>query len=158
MEQNVSSIKYKRVLNFVPVRVVDNVFAARRRQKYTPKTIVDIYSRSSFPSSVKNRNEFNDYDYLHKLNKDEKDWLFRFHREYLNADFKHAGELIHKTRSLRLECYTMNNKRNADIYSNARGVLKLEFLGDKVFKLVDDKFYFYERNYNESIGIIEESD
>jgi len=39
-----------------------------------------------FNVSVKNRNEFNDYDYLHILSAVDYDWLRRFHRESLNPN------------------------------------------------------------------------
>ena len=72
-----------------------------------------------FRVSVKNRNEFNDYDYLHKLSFDDYDWLRRFHREYLNADFQHAGEQVHPD-ELKKDCYAMNNSRNRDTYAKAK--------------------------------------
>lgn len=72
-----------------------------------------------FRVSVKNRNEFNDYDYLHILSAKDYDWLRRFHREYLNADFQHYGDQVHPD-ELKKDCYGMNNSRNRDTYAIAK--------------------------------------
>ena len=73
-----------------------------------------------FKVSVKNRNEFNDYDYLNKLTKEEYDWLRRFQREYLNADFQHGGDILHSSDKLRKDCFNQNNSRNRDTYAYAK--------------------------------------
>lgn len=123
---------------FVPVHsVILTQARTKKRPEYTRKQVVDIYSRSRLPSSVKNRNEYNDYDYLHKLNEDELKWLTSFHREYLNADFKHAGKKLHVKKN-RKSCYDMNNARGRDLYALHRTLYNLKFLGDDVYNLIDE--------------------
>jgi hypothetical protein len=125
---------------FVPIHSVILTDARKKkRPEYTKKQVIDIYSRSRLPSSVKNRNEFNDYDYLHKLNKEELEWLRAFHREWLNDDFKHGGERFHTTKKERKLCNDSNNSRNRDIYALYRCLYRLDFIGDNVFNLMDDQ-------------------
>ena len=77
----------------------------------------------------------------YKLNPKEKEWLLRFHREYLNADFKHGGKILHKKR-YRKDIYNMNNRRQRDLFSRHRVRNNLRFLGDNVFSLVDKGWEF----------------
>lgn len=65
-------------------------------------------------SSVKNRNDLSDYDYLHKLDKESLAWLKGFHREYVNADFKHKYKKLIKGKKKRKAVYDANNSRNRD--------------------------------------------
>jgi hypothetical protein len=76
---------------------------------------------ATLPVSVKNRNECSDYDYINKLSTEELDWLNGFHREWVNADFKHNFKKICKNEESKLHCFQMNNSRNRDIYSRLRG-------------------------------------
>lgn len=135
--------------NFIPLREIRFIKVNKKliRTKrsislYTIKKKVSVNFRSKFPSSVKNRNEYNDYDYLHKLNDKEKAWLFKFHREYLNADFKSFKTPLHKTKKLKRTCYDMNNSRTRDLFSRKKVEHKLEYLGDKVFSLIDKGEHF----------------
>ena len=72
---------------------------------------------STLGVSVKNRNEFSDYDYIAKLPDKELDWLKRFHKEYLQANIHHVGAKIIKGKRNHLALYDMNNARNRDLYS-----------------------------------------
>lgn len=83
--------------------------------------------------SVKLRNDLDDYDYYHKLNFEDKKFLYTFHREYVNADFKHKNKILHNTKNLELSCYALNNARNRDLYLIAKHTGKL-FLGDFVME------------------------
>jgi len=67
--------------------------------------------------SVKLRNDYADYDYIHKLNAKELNWLKGFHREYVNADFKHRYKKHYKTKLKKRSIYSLNNSRNRDIYN-----------------------------------------
>lgn len=81
----------------------------------------------NFWVSTRVREEFNDFDYIHKLQFEDRDWLRRFQREYLNADFQHSGEQIHPD-ELKKDCYNMNNSRNRDLYAITRAQNKLLFV------------------------------
>lgn len=75
--------------------------------------------------SVKLRNDYADYDYLDKLNKEELRWLKGFHREYVNADFKHTHKKHYRTKKARRIIYGLNNSRNRDLYGIAKWSMKL---------------------------------
>ena len=136
-------LKNIRALNFIPLHEVREItkLRSKKRPEYTLKKIVPINFRSDLKSSVKNRNEYNDYDYLYKLNDKDKEWLTKFHREYLNSDFKSYKKPLHKNKKLKRTCYDMNNCRNRDIFSQKRVMNKLKFLGDDVHNLICDKNY-----------------
>jgi hypothetical protein len=75
--------------------------------------------------SVKTRNDYADYDYLDKLNKKELQWLKGFHREYINADFKHCYRKCFKRIKDKRNCYSLNNIRNRDTYNITKWQNKL---------------------------------
>lgn len=74
-------------------------------------------SRATLGVSVKNRNDYADYDYLDKLNEKELRWLKAFHREYINADFKHKYRKLIKSKKRKQEIYHINNARNRCLYN-----------------------------------------
>ena len=57
-----------------------------------------------------------DWDYLDKLNPEEKAWLARFADEYYDGSFKNDGGELH-TKEQRRECYRKKNSANVDVYS-----------------------------------------
>lgn len=63
-------------------------------------------------NKIQNRSEELYVDYLDKLSEEEKDWLNRFNEEYVNANFKHGGKVLHKTKAQKREIYAKNNSRN----------------------------------------------
>jgi len=67
--------------------------------------------------NLRSRAELIDYDYLHKLDEKELAWLNQFTEEYINAHIP-KNKPLHKTKKLRKDCYSMNNKRNADFFNN----------------------------------------
>lgn len=79
---------------------------------------------ASIGVSVKLRNDYADYDYLDKLNEDEMMFLRAFHREYVNADFKHPYEKIYTSKEEKRVIYGLNNSRNRDLYN----ILKQTFM------------------------------
>ncbi len=89
--------------------------------------------RGSLESSVKNRNDESDYDYLHKLDNKTLNWLKGFHREYVNADFKHKYKRIFKGKKKIKMIYDKNNARNRDMYSILKWTGKL-YLSTEVGK------------------------
>lgn len=102
----------------------------------------NIYWRktASLGVSVKNRNDYADYDYLDKLNKQELDWFKGFHREYVNADFKHTHRKIYKGKKQKRSIYGLNNSRNRDVYGICKVRHKLILRNEK---LMDVRWYAY---------------
>lgn len=70
--------------------------------------------------NLKSRYELIDYDYIDKLNEEEKAWLNAFTEEYINANMNHDGEKLHKTKKLKKDCYNRNNARNRCIWTKAK--------------------------------------
>lgn len=62
------------------------------------------------------KQQYFDYDYVDKLNPEEKEWLSKFTDEYLGANLS-APKPLHKTKALRKDCYDRNNSRNRDVYN-----------------------------------------
>lgn len=88
-------------------------------------------TRTKHPELNKNlhlkiRQELIDYDYLDKLNEEEKEWLNRFTKEYVSASFEKtkkgnpSPKNLHKGSKLRKKVYNANNKRNIDAYAISR--------------------------------------
>jgi hypothetical protein len=65
----------------------------------------------------KSRWELIDQDYVNKLSPEEKKWLSDFNEEYVGASFNHSGDILHKTKEEKLDCYRRNNSRNRDTVS-----------------------------------------
>lgn len=78
---------------------------------------VNWYDHAGLGVSVKNRNDYADYDYIEKLDKKTLHWLKGFHREYINADFSHKHKKLFKSQTQKRECYTLNNIRNRCLYN-----------------------------------------
>lgn len=84
----------------------------RRQKRKHPALKVEL--------NLKSRTEFIDYDYLNKLSEEELDYLNSFTEEYINANFNHSGERIHKTKLEELDSYSRNNSRNRCIYTKSK--------------------------------------
>lgn len=102
-------------------------------------------SRTKFPAlqpslNLKTRyEELTDFDYFHKLNDSEKEWMNNFLEEYVNARMKHPGKTLHRTKALKKSCYDRNNSRNRDVYSRGKARGMAVSLGDvKETKMVDN--------------------
>lgn len=81
----------------------------------------------------KTRKELLDYDYIHKLNPEQKDWLGQFTEEWAGGAVKKtkakirkdgtkirgSGKVrkdqIHNTEELAKDCFDRNNRRNIDV-------------------------------------------
>lgn len=103
--------------------------------------------------SVKLRNELDDYDYWHKLNKEEQTFLYSFHREWVNADFNHRNKRIHTRKKDRIGIYNMNNSRNRDLYIISKCTGKL-FFGDSVMENggINTKYFqLYNKKVNPAL-------
>lgn len=105
-------------------------------------------NQSEFPGldpklNLKTRSDLVDYDYIDKLNHEEKDWLNRFTEEYVSGKYDHNGERIHafeevpakKGKNKLVDRYknkaeTANNKRNVDIYTTKKAESRLAFFSE----------------------------
>ena len=72
--------------------------------------------------SLKTRADLIDYDYLHKLDKAELEWLNGFTGEYVsgNLDREKPKKNLHKTKKLIKDCDDRNNARNRDILTRVK--------------------------------------
>lgn len=70
--------------------------------------------------NLKIRADLIDYDYVHKLSAEEKEWLNAFSEEFIGANFKHKGPKLHKSKRQKRKCYAANNARNRCSYSKAK--------------------------------------
>lgn len=80
--------------------------------------------------NLKSRQEFLDFDYIEKLNDSEKEWLNRFIEEEVNADFRHKGKKLNRTKKEKQKIYNNNNARNRDIYTREKAAGKLMMTGN----------------------------
>lgn len=99
-------------------KVQDSNNKAGRRRK-------NLRSRKKFPGLEKGMNlkirwDELDNDYLEKLSDKEKEWLNNFNEEYVGANFRHPGKVLHKTKKGKRNCYSRNNSRNRCIYGLAK--------------------------------------
>jgi hypothetical protein len=90
-------------------------------------------SKAKYPAldpefNLKIRADAIDYDYVHKLNDKEKEFLNKFTEEYVNASFKKdKRKNLHKTKEQVKAIYDSNNARNRDVWSIAKVAKKLIF-------------------------------
>lgn len=79
---------------------------------------------------LKSRADLIDYDYLDKLNDEEKEFLNKFTEEYVSASFKPGRKNLHRTKKMKKLCYDANNARNRDVTTKLKAYNKLMFLED----------------------------
>lgn len=92
-------------------------------------------SKSKYPAlkpelNLKTRHDLiADYDYLKKLSSEEKEWLNKFTKEYVNAEIntKQPRKNLHRNKSLKKDCYDRNNARNRCIYTRSKASWNLKF-------------------------------
>lgn len=80
--------------------------------------------------NLKNRAEFIDYDYVHKLSEEDKEYLNKFTEEYVNASFKKGKRHIQKGKEFKKESYDRNNARNRCQWSDAKKTGHADYLED----------------------------
>ena len=105
-----------------------------KKQKEKPKT---KRSSNKYPAlkpelNLKIRYELIDYDYIDKLNPEEKEWLNKFTNEYVNdvLDRKNLKNNLHNTKELKKDCDDRNNARNRDILSKSKAMSSTVYLED----------------------------
>lgn len=86
----------------------------------------------NFKQQTRPRREFMDYDYVHKLSPEEKEFLAKFTDEYYGGAVKKGCKTdIHYSPDkkeydrLRKDCYNRNNRQNIDTYGLSKMALRL---------------------------------
>lgn len=93
-------------------------------------------SRSRFPALEKKFNlrsrqrVLEDFDYVHKLNDKEKQFLNNFLEEEIITNFKHRGKKLNTTKKDRRRCYGNNNSRNRCIMSREEAMGTINYTSD----------------------------
>lgn len=112
-------------------------------------------SREKYPAlkpelNLRSRFELIDYDYVDKLNDEEKAWLNKFTNEYTNAslDRKNLKNNFHNTEELKKDCYDRNNARNRDVLTRAKASGNNVYLDDIKEKDIKVKNYLGEETDN----------
>lgn len=92
--------------------------------------------------NLRTRTDLIDYDYIDKLNDEEKAFLNKFTNEFIGASFdkedpKKKGKRrkfknLHKTAELVKSCYDANNSRNRDVLTRAKAMGKALYIEDVV--------------------------
>lgn len=114
------------------------------REKRKTKKKTSERSKQKHPNlkkqyNTKMRQDLLDQDYIHKLSDEEKEWLDRFNKEYVNASFEKTGDRhsknnLHKGDKKRKEIYKENNKRRNCVYNIAKATKTLGSLDDMLNK------------------------
>jgi len=102
------------------------------------------YSALDPTVNLKTRYELiSDYDYLDKLTEQEKAWLNKFTKEYVNADLdtKHKGRNLHKSDKLKKDCYDRNNARNRCIWTKCKASGKFVSIDEVPKKIIENESY-----------------
>ena len=100
----------------------------KERKKGKNRRSLQLYPALKKEYNLVIRQDCFDQDYINKLSPDEKDWLNRFNEEYINANFKHKGRRLHRTKKLKRDCENRNNMRNRDIYGLAKRDGRLTYM------------------------------
>jgi hypothetical protein len=84
-----------------------------------------------------------DYDYLDKLSEQEKAWLNKFTKEYVNADLdsKKASRNLHRTKELKKDCYDRNNARNRCIWTKCKASGNFVSIDEVPKKVIENENY-----------------
>jgi hypothetical protein len=81
--------------------------------------------------NLRTRQDLIDYDYLHKLNEKELEWLNKFTEEEVNATFsKNNKKNLNKSDDDKRRCYNKNNARNRCILTRQKAAQRLKQLED----------------------------
>ncbi len=113
---------------------------------------------------LKRRQEALDFDYLHKLDDKEREWLDKFVSEYIGAslpkevvvrDGKEYARLkptnIHKKKHKK-KVFDANNARNRDLYAIKRCTNGLNYLDNKqLWNLQDSEQYSEVNSFEDNI-------
>jgi hypothetical protein len=93
--------------------------------------------------NLKSRQEENEFDYLHKLNAKELEWLNSFVEEDVNCNFNHDGIKVYPRKKRfgkikgKTEAEARNNARNQDVFTLKKTVGDLVSFEDIREKNID---------------------
>lgn len=92
-------------------------------------------SRAKYPNLEKKMNTkirqlYLDQDYLHKLSPKELEFMNKFMKEELNANFTHTQKDFNKSKKSKRKLYNDNNSRNRCIFNQLKSNNALNYLGD----------------------------
>ena len=109
--------------------------------------------------NLKSRTELLDYDYLHKLDEKELEWLNKFTEEYVNAniDTEKPRKNLHKNKSLRKDCYDRNNSRNRDVLTRQKASNKTVYLEEIMEKGYDEQEKLNARIELKKLGVLDKN-
>jgi len=68
--------------------------------------------------------------YAHTLSDKDKAWLNSYIEEEVNANFKHSGKKLNKSKKNKKRIYNKNNARNRDVYTRAQASGQINYLED----------------------------
>lgn len=117
-------------------------FRKEKQQKKQSKRSKTKYPNLKPELNLKTRASLIDYDYLDKLNDEEKKFLDKFTAEFIGASFKKEPKRkkgpgrpkksnnLHETKADKKKCYDANNARNRDILTRAQASGQCDYLED----------------------------
>jgi hypothetical protein len=99
-----------------------------------------------------------DYDYLHKLSEEELAWLNKFTEEYVHANLntEKPKSNLHRTKSMRKDCYDRNNARNRDVLTKQKAQNKNVYLDDIKQKGKDEQNRINARIELKKLGVLDD--
>ncbi len=101
---------------------------SKQKAKYMKRS-KERYPSFNTARQVANRREQLEFDYLDKLNPEERAWLNQFQEEEVITNFSKPPKFNKKQDEQRL-LYRKNNARNRDVYGKAKVTHTLDYLGD----------------------------
>jgi hypothetical protein len=120
--------------------------------------------RSKYPAldpslNLRSRTELLDYDYLHKLDEKELEWLNKFTEEYVNANIntEKPKKNLHRNKALRKDCYDRNNARNRDIITRQKASNRTVYLEDILEKGYDEQDRLNARVELKKLGVLDDN-
>lgn len=99
----------------------------KKQKKKTMRNNVKYAGMNPLVNLKTRAEEIQDIDYFHKLNDKEKAFMNAFIEEWVNANTKHKGKKLHKTRKERKIIYDRNNRRNRDAFTKTKTVNNLYY-------------------------------
>lgn len=101
----------------------------------TKKRDKDPYPALNPGLNLRTRQDEIEIDYLHKLSKEEAEWLNRFNEEYVNAslDREDLSKNIHSTEKLKKGIDHRNYTRKKDMFTREKASGNLKYINDLTY-------------------------